>query len=745
MTMPRLSSVAAKLAGTTIVLIALATLGIYLRLSEYQRESLLHAKELSAIAVTRLSADSCAAAVVFEDQAELKETLTTLGRNEEIEDASVWQVDDAGRVKRRMAELQRGRSEVVTAVPRAIQLRRDPDRVSLVAPIVDLNGKVVGVLTTAFSLARENAAIAQLERTALLISTAIAIGLMLLLMAMARVVVVGPLAKLVGAAKQLEEGRRVKIDVSSNDEVGQLAQALRTMADAIQVREERINARNLDMRLVLDNVGQGFITLDSSGAMSAERSRIVDDWFGPVEGTPKLWDYLRPFDPSFADSFELGWSAVVDQFLPIQLCLDQLPSTVKKDGRTLELAYHPTSQAISHRGEQGDQLDKTVVVITDVTVRLARERSEQRQRETMSIHRRLLGDRPAFEQFFAEANALVGALAQPTHEDLVVVRRQIHTLKGNCALFGIESVAQLCHEIEDRIEDSATFEPDDRPRLREAWAAIVETYEALTEGGGGDSIRVARQDYEKLLVDVRAIGAPPMLVAEIEAWQSEPAVQRFALLREQIERLATRLGRAAVDVTWQPTDLRLPPRKWAPLWSAFAHVIRNTVDHGVETTAARLAAGKSPRATIHLCIAQEGDSVVVSITDDGPGIDWAALAAKLRERGLPCSSRHELETALLAGGLSSRSASTATSGRGLGLSALQESLRELGGRLELIAERGEGTSLRCWLPASMLAIDRLAGIASESARDAAPSDPQMGVSVGTAPEGEREIRRAFRD
>ena len=140
---------------------------------------------------------------------------------------------------------------------------------------------------------------------------------MILLMAMARVVVVGPLAKLVGAAKRLEEGRGVKIDVSSNDEVGQLAQALRTMAGAIQVREERINARNRDMRLVLDNVGQGFITLDVSGAMSEERSRIVDDWFGPVEGTPKLWDYLRPFDPTFADNFELGWSAVVDQFLPV--------------------------------------------------------------------------------------------------------------------------------------------------------------------------------------------------------------------------------------------------------------------------------------------------------------------------------------------------------------------------------------------------------------------------------------------
>ena len=52
-------------------------------------------------------------------------------------------------------------------------------------------------------------------------------------------------------------------------------------------------------------------------------------------------------------------------------------------------------------------LDKTVVVITDITVRLARDRSEQRQRETMSIYRRLIADRPAFEEFYAEASALV--------------------------------------------------------------------------------------------------------------------------------------------------------------------------------------------------------------------------------------------------------------------------------------------------------------------------------------------------
>jgi chemotaxis protein histidine kinase CheA len=371
-------------------------------------------------------------------------------------------------------------------------------------------------------------------------------------------------------------------------------------------------------------------------------------------------------------------------------------------------------------------------------MRLARERSEQRQRETMSIYRRLLADRPAFEEFYSEADALVRALADDTTAaDLPIVKRQVHTLKGNCSLFGLESVAQLCHEVEDHIEDSARLEQPDRARLVAAWAAIAETHSALTDGGNEDSIMVARKDYESLLTDLRCSGAPGPLVAEIEAWEFEPAVKRFALVREQIERLAGRLGKTQVDVVWQPTSLRLPPRKWAAFWSAFAHVIRNTVDHGVETTDARIRAGKSPRATVHLGITQERDQVVVSIADDGPGIDWEAIAAKARARGLPYAGRHDLEAALFAGGLSSRSESSATSGRGVGFGAVHATLRELGGHLELADSAGPGASLRCWLPSSMLVLD--------GSSERVPATIEVRVSLGAEAEGAREARAGIQD
>jgi HAMP domain-containing protein len=116
---------------------------------------------------------------------------------------------------------------------------RHPGRVVLCSPVRDQGGQPVAVVGLTFSLTRENAAIARLQNRTLIVSASVAIGLTVLLMAMARVAIIRPLAKLVSAAKRLEEGGRAGADVHSNDEIGKLASAFRSMGTAIQTREER--------------------------------------------------------------------------------------------------------------------------------------------------------------------------------------------------------------------------------------------------------------------------------------------------------------------------------------------------------------------------------------------------------------------------------------------------------------------------------------------------------------------------
>jgi two-component system chemotaxis sensor kinase CheA len=691
-------SVGSKLSAATIALALVVTAGIYVKLSAYQRENLISSKELAASAVTRLFADSCAAPVVFNDDPAINEALATLGRNQEIQAATVWSVDRTGHVRQKLGELSRNAQAIdaPTSLPSSVTVERHPDRVVLNSPVRDQNGQAVAVATITFSLARENAAIADVERRTLLVSVGVAIGLTVVLMFMARLAIVRPLAKLVLAAKKFEEGGAGEVDVHTNDEIGRLASAFRSMGTAIRQREERINARNRDMRLVLDNVGQGFITLDVEGTMSDEHSKIVDEWFGAPNGAMPFWDYLSRVDPAKGQWFQLGWSSLRENILPLALSLDQLPRVVHNEEQTFELAYRPILR--------GDQLDKTIVVITDVTSRVERERAEQAQREMMSIFHHILSDRLALEEFFHEATGLVDSVVASNGTDHGLITRHVHTLKGNCALFGLESMANFCHTLEDRMKESP--EPigyKEKEALRTLWNKVLAVRAKLDRG---DSfIELDREEYDNFLEELRRRTDHGALTATAMAWKFEPAAKRIALLGDQVQHLASRLGRAKVTIASEATLLRLPARKWGPFWSAFAHVIRNAVDHGIETTDERQRAGKPEQATVTLGVARDGQHVLVSIRDDGRGIDWGKIAAVAEERGLPHATRADLEEALFADGVTSRSDVTEVSGRGIGLGAMRALVRQLGGRIEVESQPGKGTTFRFVMPQAMLTDD----------------------------------------
>jgi two-component system, chemotaxis family, sensor kinase CheA len=123
--------------------------------------------------------------------------------------------------------------------------------------------------------------------------------------------------------------------------------------------------------------------------------------------------------------------------------------------------------------------------------------------------------------------------------------------------------------------------------------------------------------------------------------------------------------------------------------------VRNAVDHGIEASAARVASGKSEQGRLRLSSARVGDEVLVSIEDDGAGIDWDRLAEAARRRGLNADSHDERVAALLADGVTTRHE---VSGRGVGMGSLAHEVRALGGRLEVESQRGRGTTFKLWLP-----------------------------------------------
>ena len=692
----RFVSVGTKLAGASMALVLLVTAAVYVALSRHEREGLIHAKEVSAQAVTRLFAATAASAVVFNDESAVSDVLDVLVRGEDVSYAAVWPVTDGGVGTLLGQRRQEGEPVVPDHVPTSIELVRSRDRVVVWAPIRSREDVVVGVAGSAFSLARENQAIATIERRTLLVSASIALGLVLVLAWVSRRAIVRPLAKLVGYAEKLEQGADFELEFQSNDEIGLLASAFRSMTRAIRSREERIRARTEDMRLVLDNVQQGFITLDRGGVMAEECSRIVGTWFGPASRGTTFAAYLATIDDNAAAIFDLGWETILEDVLPLDIVISQLPRSARKGEHTFELAYRPIMD--------GEVLAKLIVVITDATERVARERAEQAQREMLAVFHRIVSDRPAFEQFFAEANALVAAIESSDGADDGLLRRQIHTLKGNAGIFGLESLAAFCHEVEDALADGALASLDaaSRQELRRRWTAVAELREQLV---GDDRVTVGRAEYEAFVEALAQRGVATDLVTRVTSWAHEPAARRLALLGEQTVELAKRLGKAEVMTTATAKDIYLPPRKWAPFWSAFAHVVRNVVDHGVETTEERIAAGKSERASVAYVIERTARNVILTVTDNGRGIDWDAVAAKASARGLACTTSRDLEEALFTDGLSTSDQASVTSGRGVGMGAVRAVVRSLSGEVAVYSVRGKGTELRFTFPLGMLEED----------------------------------------
>ncbi len=137
------------------------------------------------------------------------------------------------------------------------------------------------------------------------------------------------------------------------------------------------------------------------------------------------------------------------------------------------------------------------------------------------------------------------------------------------------------------------------------------------------------------------------------------------------------------------------------------HILRNSLDHGLETPDVRVASGKPPQGVLRVSARQEGDRVVLTISDDGAGIDTERVRAKAVERGLipadRASSLSDVEAVQLVflPGFSTAESISDLSGRGVGMDVVRTAVERINGQVELESERGRGTMVRLTLPLSM--------------------------------------------
>jgi len=189
-----------------------------------------------------------------------------------------------------------------------------------------------------------------------------------------------------------------------------------------------------------------------------------------------------------------------------------------------------------------------------------------------------------------------------------------------------------------------------------------------------------------------------------------PIRSTFEKFRRLVHDLARDLEKN-VELTIEGADTELDKTVIEQLGDPLMHLIRNSMDHGIEPAEVRADSGKSPTATIHLAARHSGASVLVTVTDDGRGIDSDAVRRRAVERGLISTEAQLTESQIYAllfePGFSTAKQVTDVSGRGVGMDVVRQRVESLRGAVEVSSQPGQGTSVTLRLPLTMAIIDGL--------------------------------------
>ena len=179
--------------------------------------------------------------------------------------------------------------------------------------------------------------------------------------------------------------------------------------------------------------------------------------------------------------------------------------------------------------------------------------------------------------------------------------------------------------------------------------------------------------------------------------------QRFPRLVRDVARQLGKRVRLVLEGEEAEADKHIVESLGDPL----IHILRNSLDHGLETPEARRAAGKPEEGRITVRASQEGDRVLIEIEDDGKGIDPAVIKRKAFEKGLIDETRlesisdQEAIQLVFAPGFSTAETVSNLSGRGVGMDVVKNSLEKIGGQVRLTSEKGRGTRIALTLPLSV--------------------------------------------
>ena len=193
-------------------------------------------------------------------------------------------------------------------------------------------------------------------------------------------------------------------------------------------------------------------------------------------------------------------------------------------------------------------------------------------------------------------------------------------------------------------------------------------------------------------------------VMSIRMMPMEYVFSRFPRL---VRDLASKLNKQ-IELTLMGSSTELDKSLIERIIDPLTHLVRNSLDHGIELPENRIAAGKSPVGNLILSAEHQGGNICIEVTDDGAGLNRERILAKAISQGMAVNENmtdEEVGMLIFAPGFSTAEQVTDVSGRGVGMDVVKRNIQEMGGHVEIQSKQGSGTTIRILLPLTLAILD----------------------------------------
>lgn len=514
-----------------------------------------------------------------------------------------------------------------------------------------------------------------------------------------------------------------RVPVGRMDEIGLSIVAFNGMIEKIQENSAQLKQKTADIQGMLQNMQQGILTVVDGAVIHSEYSAYLEAIFETSDIAGRgLMDVV--FDNS-----DIGSDALSQVEAAASACLGEdvmnfefnqhlLVTEIARrlpDGRTktLDLSW----SAIT---DDDDVIVRLMLCVRDVTEfrALAAEAGEQKRRLDM-IGEILAVSQDQFHRFIessadfvSESERIIRQHPKANGDAIAELFRNMHTIKGNARTYKFDYLTNIVHETEqsyDELRKGDSSRDWDQERLILELTRVkeaIESYSTISEVSLGRT-RTARQDIEKhLMVDMEHIQESlrrlemvnPSSLDELNAMRvdlrktfqllgTQSLEQTLAGVLESLPSLAAQLGKPSPVVRIHDHHTRVKSSVGEPLRNVFMHLLRNSLDHGIEGAEERRAQKKAPSGIISIAVKLTESSLEIALSDDGRGLALARIRRTAIEKGWIAEQQQvsdaEIAQFIFSAGFSTASEVTDVSGRGVGMDAVREFIERENGKIEL--------------------------------------------------------------